>query len=60
MTVQALRDRVQTRLLNLIAAGSPAVRPHPRALRPRVKSEAKLNDLWADRLAAVAAKGGVN
>lgn len=56
MTVQVLRDRVQTRLLNLLVAGSPAVRPYPRALRPRSRDAARCDRLWADRLAAVATK----
>jgi hypothetical protein len=57
MTVSMLRDRVQTRLISLLVTGNPAIKPKPRALRPRVRSEAKLNDAWNDRLAAVAAKG---
>jgi hypothetical protein len=57
MTVATLKNAVQLRTFRLLAAGSTAVRPKPRALRPRNRNdEARLNDTWNSRLEA--AKGG--
>lgn len=56
MTVEALRDRVHNRLFALVVAGSPAVKPKPRALKPRSRDDGRLDRLWADRVETV--KGG--